>query len=100
MTATRIIRSIGIAGLIGWFGMVGWVARTTLAQNGGTLPVPVAPARIHRDVPPAMERAPTPLAQPALKPSELGPAPGPVKPRESAPPPIGHGEPPVPVVPA
>jgi hypothetical protein len=102
MTATRIVRSIGIVGLIGWFAMAGWVARTTLAQNpnGGALPLPVTPAGIDRDGPPPVERAPAPLAQAAQKPSALAPAPAPSKPREAAPPPIGPAEPPLPTAPA
>jgi hypothetical protein len=41
MTPTRIVRMIGIAGLVGWMGMAGWVAKTTQAQNGGQNPAPL-----------------------------------------------------------
>ncbi len=43
MTPARIVRTIGIAALIGWMGMVGWVAKTTMAQNGGQSPAPLPP---------------------------------------------------------
>ena len=55
MTPTRIVRMIGIAGLVGWMVMVGWVAKSSHAQNSGqNLP----------DLPPA-------AAKPAPEPPKL-----------------------------
>ena len=50
MTPTRIIRMIGIAGLVGWMILVGWVAKTSQAQNGAqdakALPGPTEPSSL------------------------------------------------------
>jgi len=111
MTPTRIIRFIGVAGLIGWFGMVGWVAKTTQAQNGGALPPPAAPAAGDpKDAPPAIldpglprpfskVKAPAPPVQVSEKHQEIPSVPGLAKIIEAAPPVIGQGEPPPPAAP-
>jgi hypothetical protein len=43
MTPTRIVRLVGITGLLCWLGMVGWMAKSTWAQNGAQ---PSPPAQI------------------------------------------------------
>jgi hypothetical protein len=72
MTPARIVRMIGIAGLVGWMGMAGWVAKTTQAQNGGQNPAPSLPtATMPENLP--MEGQETPKVQ-----SNDAPAPLPV----------------------
>jgi hypothetical protein len=44
MTPARIVRFIGIMGLLVWLGMVGWVAKTSQAQNSGAPPTQLGPA--------------------------------------------------------
>jgi len=49
MTPTRIVRMIGIAGLVCWMGMVGWAAKTTRAQNDGQNPPALPPVATKPD---------------------------------------------------
>lgn len=78
MTPTRIVRSIGIAGLVGWLGMVGWVAKTTQAQNGGQNPPPMPPAATkHGNLPKAGSEVTKPASKDILEPLPVAPDPGP-----------------------
>jgi hypothetical protein len=43
-TPARIVRLVGITGLVCWVGLVGWLAKTSLAQNGAQAPPPALPA--------------------------------------------------------
>ncbi|WP_165226300.1 hypothetical protein [Aquisphaera insulae] len=62
MTPSRVVRSLGILGLIAWFGMVGWVAKSSKAQNSGTIDEPPKPAPVDAQAPPAA--TPTAVAAP------------------------------------
>ncbi|QEH37788.1 hypothetical protein OJF2_63790 [Aquisphaera giovannonii] len=105
MTPSRVVRSLGFVGLVAWFGMVGWVAKSTLAQNGGTksddppgtaadpkaapatppASIPVAPAEDLDDA-----KGPPPLTILTSAPADEKPAdapkPAPAPPRPVAPP--------------
>ncbi len=89
MTPTRIIRMIGIAGLVGWMILVGWVAKTSQAQNGAqdatTLPGPTEPSSltpVAAEMPKDKEPAPPALgaelpcsraAEPSVSPNPAAP---------------------------
>jgi hypothetical protein len=62
VTLTRIIRLIGITGLVVWLGIIGWAARTTHAQNGGQAPLPPPPIPSQR----SGREEPKGMAAPAL----------------------------------
>jgi hypothetical protein len=84
MTPARIIRLIGITGLVAWLGMVGWAAKTTRAQNGAQANPPTsASAEQPKDGPPP------PIAADSL----AAPTPTLKMPDHLSSPPTAHGEP-------
>jgi hypothetical protein len=69
MTPARIVRLVGIAGLLCWLGMVSWMAKTTWAQNGAQAPQP-PPAQPGSALPGAEQAttsAPPPVTPEAAK---------------------------------
>jgi len=94
MTPTRIVRSIGIAGLVGWLGMVGWVAKTTRAQNGGQNPPTMPPAATkHENLPKAGSEVTKPASKDSLEPLPVAPGPGPSSETETPPAPLDPAAP-------
>jgi hypothetical protein len=97
MTPTRIVRLVGIAGLLGWLAMVSWMAKTTWAQNGAQAPQPppaqseLAPPRAEQATasgPPPItpEGAKAPAGELSVTPANLPPPaiPGDVAPSSSS----------------
>lgn len=98
-TPARIVRFVGITGLVCWLGMIGWLAKTSRAQNGVQAPPP-APSAVRPDtagkvdlslpppIAPAEAPKPAPTRVPPLSPDKQHAPPEPTHHEGLAPPPI------------